>query len=229
MLQPQQHVVETNANERTSEPAARRFGLRLIPRSTTVTMSDGARYNLKGGLAWVLSWWPLPVVGCYSTGSSPHGDTRECGADFHRSIVQLVFVDEGIRGDDVALAAALGLRRVEPDHHKASTSTELMRTQVAAAQQRVFALEVSELDRAIADPAAAISFVLFENLLGRLDIIQPRLGPIVAAIEQGIQLGGKARHNAQQLFRLLETVPRMRLLPIWTASKPYTSRTVRLC
>lgn len=88
-----------------------------------------------------------------------------------------------------------------------------MRTQVATAQHSIFALEVSELDRAIADPAAAISLVPFENLLGRLDIIEPRLSPIMAAIEQGIQLGGKARHNAQQMFRLLETVPRDAIAP----------------
>ncbi|WP_454625346.1 hypothetical protein [Bradyrhizobium cenepequi] len=84
---------------------------------------------------------------------------------------------------------------------------------LAAAQQEILVLEVSELDRVIADPAAAISFVSFENLLGRLDVIEPRLGPIVAAIEQGIGLDGKARHNAQQMFRLLETVPRDAIAP----------------
>lgn len=113
----------------------------------------------------------------------------------------------GYRGDNVALAAALGLQRIGHADRKATTSPELARTLIAAAQQRIRALEVSDLDRAIADPAAAISFIPFESLLGRLDIIQPRLGPMVAAIEQGIGLGRKARDNAQQMFRLLETVP----------------------
>jgi hypothetical protein len=137
----------------------------------------------------------------------------ECTARFYRNIVQLVGVDEGSRGDDAALAAALGLKRVGPADRKATTSPELARTLIAAALQRVIAPEVSDLDRVIADPAAAISSVPFENLPGRLDIIQPRLDPIVTAIESGIQSGGKARDNARQMFRLLETVPRDAIAP----------------
>jgi hypothetical protein len=204
---PEEPILPPVMVERTWEPAVWRFGLRLDRKSTSVIMPDGISYNLKGGLARILSWWPLPILGCYSTGSSPHGDTRECDAGFWRDTVQLVFVDEGYSGDDVALAAALGLPRVRPADRKATTSPELMRTLVAAAQQRILALEISELDRAIADPTVAISFVPFENLHDRLDIIQPRLGSIMAAIEQGIGLGGKARHNAQQMFRLIETAP----------------------
>jgi hypothetical protein len=112
------------------------------------------------------------------------------------AIVQLVAVDEGTRGDDAALAAALGLKRIGSADRKATTSPELARTLIAAAR-----------------PAAAISSVPFEDLRGRLDIIQPRLDPIVAAIEQGIQSGGKARDNARQMFRLLETVSRDSIAP----------------
>lgn len=204
---PEDPVLPQVMVEKTFERAEPWFGLQLFRISTTVITPDGISYNLKGGFARILSWWPLPIVGCRSFGSAPHGDIRECGAGFHRSFVRLVFVDEGYSGDDMALAAALGLQRVRPADRKATTSPELMRTLVAAAQQRIIALEVSELDRVIADPTAAISFVPFENLQGRLDIIQPRLGLIVAAIERGIGLGGKARHNTQQMLRFLETVP----------------------
>jgi hypothetical protein len=198
--------------ERMSEHTER-SGLPLDRRSTTVTMPDGISYNLKGGLAGIRSWWPMPLAGCYSTGSSPHGETMECTARFYRNVVQLVAVDEGYHGDDAALAAALGLKRVGPADRKATTSPELARTLIAAALQRAIALEVSNLDRVIADPAAAISSVPFENLPGRLDIIRPRLDPIVAAIERGIQSGGKARDNARQMFRLLQTVPRDAMAP----------------
>jgi hypothetical protein len=215
--------------ERTSEHVEPWFGLPLDRRSTTVIMPDGISYTLKGGLAGILSWWPLPIAGCYSTGSSPHGETMECTARFYRNIVQLVGVDEGTRGDDVALAAALGLKRVAPADREATTSPELARTLIAAALQRVVALEISDLDRVTADPAMAISSVPFENLPGRLDIIQPRLDPIVAAIEQGIQLGEKHETTPGRCFVSLRRFRGMRLRPIWTGSRPSAPETVRLC
>jgi hypothetical protein len=55
---PEDPVLPPVVVERTSEREAPWFGLRLDRRSTTVTTPDDARYNLKGGVAGVLSWWP---------------------------------------------------------------------------------------------------------------------------------------------------------------------------
>jgi hypothetical protein len=118
---------------------------------------------------------------------------------------QIVRFNARADGDDVALAEALGLRRVPWDGRKA-VPPEIMRPLIAAARDRVIASESANLDRAIVDPKVALGSVPFTSLFGRRDIIVPRLDPMLTAIEQGIAFGGLAKANAQNMFHLLETI-----------------------
>lgn len=82
-------------------------------RDTVITMPDGRRYNLLGGVASPLAWIPIPILGCALNSAQPSWD---CTAQFTRNrFVPIVSGNIRFGRDSVVLAKALGLKPVSID------------------------------------------------------------------------------------------------------------------
>jgi hypothetical protein len=76
--------------------------------TTTITMPDGRRFELLGGVAAPLSWIPMPIMGCALNSGAPSWD---CGAGFMRNgSTPIVSGHTRYGRDSIVLAKALGLK-----------------------------------------------------------------------------------------------------------------------
>ncbi len=78
---------------------------------TTITMPDGRRFELFGGVAEPLFWIPRPIMGCALSSGAPSGN---CAVGFMRKTYTPIVSGKTRYGrDSMVLANALGLRRIE--------------------------------------------------------------------------------------------------------------------
>lgn len=164
---------------------------------TIVQMPDGTHHTLKNGTARPVSWLPMPVIGCTLISRDA---SWKCFAEFWRNHRRLQNSDASI------LAKALGLHPTSPEQRRATEDSEAVEL-IETAKERVIAAETGNLDRALDDVTVDIGSLPFQNLRGNIDIVLSRLDRIVSAIEQGSALKRHAYANAQQLFRLIESMP----------------------
>jgi hypothetical protein len=76
--------------------------------TTTITMPDGRRFELFGGVAAPLSWIPMPVMGCGLNSGAPSWD---CSAGFMRNgYTPIVSGNTRYGRDSMVLAKALALK-----------------------------------------------------------------------------------------------------------------------
>lgn len=177
---------------------------------TTVTLPDGSNFSLRGGYAAPLSWIPKPILGCALNSAGPSWD---CKVGFIRKrFTQLNDSESRYGSDDVVLARALGLKPVARSDRKAIDPAQA-RADTAMAFKRILDEETANLDRALTDPTAQIGSVPFSALRGRMDIILPRLGAMVLAVERGVEIRRNARSNAQQIFHLIMQAPASEIAP----------------
>ncbi len=188
-------------------------GLPVTLITTTIASTDGATHVLSGGVASPLRWFPMPVIGCaLNSGAARWSCTMQFWRDSAQPIER---VGRRFGAGDVALAQALGLRRVLPADRSAAPADEI-ETLIADAARRKLDAELAKLDAVLSDPEADIGSVPFDALLIRADIVTPRLSTIVATIETAIARkgnNGRGHSNGQQLLRLLNKVPRDALEP----------------
>ena len=94
---------------------------RLPVRTTTtmVTMPDGNTFDLRGGVASPLTWFPMPIMGCALNSAAP---SWECGMVFWRDSFTPIISGDTRYGRETALfARALGLNPVAPADRQAGS------------------------------------------------------------------------------------------------------------
>jgi hypothetical protein len=177
--------------------------------TTTVTMPDGRRFTLLGGVAAPLSWIPMPVIGCALNSGAPSWD---CGAGFKRdSFTPIVAGDTRYRRDSVVLAAALGLKRVAIGERRGGDPSLVLK-KIETVEESTLARQLAAIDGMIADPRAKADWQVGvvsnrpEALLSRADGIMT--GIERAAVAATVSKSGHASANGHTLAGLLARLPR---------------------
>lgn len=186
--------------------------LKVSAEDMTISMPDGSRYLFRGGEASPLWWVPLPVMGCLPTYSG-----LDCSISLMRgSDVPLVGDEEDNRADLKEFGRSLGLLR-RSEAWKPTPSQEIM-ARAEASRKAEAARAIAELDRAIGElddaiggAAGKLGTSTRSILEGRNDILEPRLGRIIAAIERDLGRAhapdGKNRSSAFELYMLVRELP----------------------
>lgn len=135
-------VLQENALEGT---------LPITRESTTVKMPDGTAFQLLGGVASPLKWFPMPVMGCALNSGAPSWD---CSAGFMRNgFTPIVSGKSRYLRDSLTLATALGLKAVAPSERRTSDS-ETLKAKFEAIEQSTLERQLANIDAMIADPLA---------------------------------------------------------------------------
>lgn len=181
--------------------------------TTTVTMPDGKIFTLFGGVAGPLSWLPMPIVGCgFDTG----GPDWNCGAGFWRNgFTPIVSGNTRYRRDEVVLADALGLKRVELGDRRGGDQT-LVLARMAEVEGATLKRQLAQIDKMVADPLADADWqVGVVESTG--SALLARAEPIMSGIERAATYQtplehAKARNNGRVLAKLLANLPRDRFV-----------------
>jgi hypothetical protein len=92
---------------------------------TTITMPDGRRFELFGGVAAPLFWIPRPIMGCALNSGAP---SWNCTAGFMRKTFTPIVSGKTRYGrDSMVLANALGLRSIAVEDRVGSDSEFVLR------------------------------------------------------------------------------------------------------
>jgi hypothetical protein len=182
--------------------------------TAVIKMPNRNEHQIRYGFASPLKWFPLPMMGCvYPLMGS---GKEECGFWFMRD--SWVPIVEGTNskfdGSDAAIAAALGLKPVDPKNRKASSNSvinDAIQTAIKLNTDRNTSdatKQLAWLDQVIKDPLRYRTVTSgFSNLNGRSDLLKPRLPRMMDVIERGAKNYGVEGTNAGDLIRLMETLP----------------------
>ena len=174
----------------------------------TVRAPDGRSFQVLGGMAAPLRWFPMPVMGCALNSAAPSWD---CDAGFLRSGYTPI-IDTGPRfeSDWIALARALGLAPVAPrDRRGADPKTLLVR--LDRFEENALSSELDALQRIVSDPTAKKASVPFGVLGARPKALAEQAEPIMEGLERAAKLSSEARDNGRIFTRLLARLPVERL------------------
>lgn len=177
---------------------------------TTITPDIGRARQLRTGKAKPLPLLPAPMLFCVDF--KLDGAKGACAAMLWRSDANLIDGKWRFGRSGDVLASALGIRQRDNSYDLPVPKARI-RAVMEQASDRIRAQELTNLDRAIADPMVEIGSVPFNSLRNRGDLITPRLDGIVRAIEFGVANQGNSHGNAQQMFRLLDYVSHDALRP----------------
>lgn len=190
---PQMRVTVSEHHERVS-------GLPTVQTVTSIAAPDGTSYRLRGGRAAPLRWFPMLAIGC---GLNSAEARWECGGGFLRADFTPL-VDKGVkyRGGSLALAEALGLRRVAPGERQGAPS-ELVTALIENVAAGALAADLADLDRVTVEPAAKIDAIPFRVLSQRPDALVPRAEQVMQALEAAARASPEKRYAAQDNGRNL--------------------------
>jgi hypothetical protein len=176
----------------------------------TITMPDGKKHTVITGYASSYGWFPK-IAMAYDP-LNPSFDKIMFG--FARNDFIQINTEAGrFTSANAALAKALGLKRVKPNERE-SSDTSSIKLLIENEFSNVIETETELLDRALVNVNEDIGTVPFNSLRGRQEVILPRLGRIVTALERAMNhKGNYARNNAQALYHLAEQVPESEIAP----------------
>ena len=173
--------------------------LPVRPVTTTVTTPDGRRFKLHGGTASPLPLIPLPALDCGSL-----DDAHDCEFVFIRTAwVPLLPGDATDDRDDLALARALGLKRVSIGERRQGTVPEAVLAMIA--RSKVVTPEMAELaaiDEMIANPDAHIVWDTSPVGDNPAELVA-RKDAIMRSIERGMDAFPEKAHLTSQTGPLL--------------------------
>lgn len=186
--------------------------LPVVRVTTTITMSDGRRFQLLGGTASPLAWIPMPVMGC---GLNSGAASWDCDAGFWRnSFTPIVSGNTRYSRDSMVLAAALGLKRVAIADRRGGDPT-LVLAKMAAVEEATLSRQLANIDAMIADPLAKADWQV-GVIVNRPEALASRADAIMTGIERAEAAGGndryKARESGRILAGLLAKLPRERFV-----------------
>lgn len=175
--------------------------------TTTATLPDGRRFELRGGTASPLGWIPLPVLGCALNSGNASWD---CTTGFVRNgFTPIVSGDTQYTRDQEVLARALRLRRVAIAERQA-TVPDAIRPIIAEAEKATLANQIADVDAMIADPIGRVGFET-TVLESRPEELAIRANAIMAGLERAAAASGDDRDYAREsgliLARLLAMTP----------------------
>jgi hypothetical protein len=177
--------------------------------TTTVTMPDGTVYELLGGVASPLKWFPMPVLGCTLNSGAPSWD---CSAGFTRNgFTPIVSGNTRYLRDSLTLAKALGLKEVTPSKRRAIDSG-FLKVKFNAIEQSTLERQLANIDAMIADPLAKVVDWRVDVVGNRPDALISRADAIMTGVERAAAVTGndrgRAREGGRILARLLADLPR---------------------
>lgn len=187
-------------------------GLPVTRVTTIVTMPDGRRFRLLGGVAAPLSRFPMPVMGCALNSGAASWD---CMSAFYRDgFTPIVTGNTRYGRDNVVLAQALGLKRVAPENRR-SGDPALVNAKIDAAEATALAHQLASLDAMIADPLAKIIDWQVGVIANRPEVLDERGDAIMAGIERAAAATAdderyKAREGGRIMAGLIARLPRAR-------------------
>ena len=194
---------------RTIEAPGKQAWLPVRAVSTIIETPDGARFELKGGTAAPLSWFPRPVFGCgvfLAKAGAP------CSGFFGRDdFTPIVSGTTRDHRDARVLARALGLKPVALADRTAGDVPAALEERMQAIRQQTRQRQLANLDAMIADP-------LMENpdwqtgVLIHDDALLAQKAPeIMAGLERATAIYGedsyRAARSGQTLAGLVADLP----------------------
>lgn len=176
--------------------------------TTTVTMSNGRRFELRGGSAAPLRTFPLPVMGCALNSSNPSWD---CNIGFMRAgFTPIVSGDTRYTRDSIALARALGLKPVTPATRQQAAVPDAILARIADIERKAVEQQLAAVDVMIADPFAEASWDT-DVLAKTPEILVTRASGIMRGLERAAAVEGDARFKVRDtghiLAQLLAALP----------------------
>ncbi|MEM1047782.1 MAG: hypothetical protein AAGL24_16615 [Pseudomonadota bacterium] len=194
---------------RVSEHEEKEYKNRLpINRLTTsITMPDGQHFELSGGFAAPLSWFPRPVMGC---GLNSAAAKWECAAQFWRKgFTPIIEGDTRFRRDAALLAHALGLNSISlADRDGADQNLVLARA--AAITDTTLARQLADIDAILADRPDDVVDWDVDVVVRRPETLTPRAHAIVAGLERAAanteEDGRQVRRGGKILARLVASL-----------------------
>lgn len=191
-----------------------RYGTLPVSRTvTTIATPDGKRFQLLGGVAEPLSWFPMPMMGCWLNSGGPKW---QCDAGFKRSgYTPIVSGDTRFSRDSVVLARALGLKRV-PIAARKGGDPALVRAKIAELEQAALAQQLAAIDGMIADPTARVKEWQTSVVANNPEILAAKADEIMRGLERAAAVGDenflKARESGRILAGLIAQLPRERFV-----------------
>lgn len=166
---------------------------------------DGADpVRLTTGSAAPLSWWPIPVIGCWLNSGAP---SWQCSAGFQRERLRGLGGEGGYGGAAVeAIATALNLTpRPDDEAGIPDDGTALARLRQTVSQNVDNATAM--LDRMISDPMIRATVHDVPGLRERPDILAPRADGMVRAVSKALDGGPRTREVGTILQSFLAQLP----------------------
>ncbi|WP_442188745.1 hypothetical protein [Rhizobium leguminosarum] len=168
--------------------------------SMTITMPDGRRFQLLGGMAAPLGWIPMPIIGCGLNSGAPSWD---CTAGFSRNgFTPIVSGNSRYKGDSIVLAQALGLKPMAVENRVGSDSAVIL-AKIAVTEEATLARQIANVDAMIADPAAKVTERRVDVLINHTDVLTSRADAIMTGVERAAAMTGRLRSSARENGRIL--------------------------
>jgi hypothetical protein len=195
------------------ETKTREGTLPLTRVTTTIQMPDARRFELLGGVAAPLSWWPMPMMGCGLNSGAPSWD---CTAGFWRNgFTPVVPGLTRYNRDMTALARTLGLRPVTVDE-RVGADPGLVLRKIADIEQATLARQLASIDAMIADPLAKLIDWQVGVVANSPEALSSRADAMMTGVERAAAVEGRDRSKAREggciLARLLAQLPPERII-----------------
>jgi hypothetical protein len=202
--QPELPIV-TIAKEGTSDVE---FILPINRITTTITMPNGGKFELLGGMARPLPWIPIPIVACFLKSFESIG--TDCTARFNRGETTIIPESDDRNRSALTLAKALGLKPVAVDN-RVATDSKIILAKLSALGGLTLERQWANVDAIIADPVAKIIDWQVQVLVNRPDILDKHADAIVIGLQRAAAVTGNARVSAREsgliLARLISELP----------------------
>lgn len=193
------------------------FGLHLTRTRTTIFTPDGKKFELQGGFAAPLQWFPMPVMGC---GLNSGGPSWNCDAGFMRDGFTPIAPGKGRFGrDQVNLAEALGLKRVAIADRKGA-DLSLVQGKIAEFERNAIAHQLAKVDAMVADPLKRFEYHDVNLIVHRSEALTSRAAAIMSGLERAVMLGKAnpdlTKPTGNTLSHLLTSLPRSQFVSFRT-------------
>lgn len=166
--------------------------------------AQGSPVALMTGIAAPLSWFPMPVLGCFLNASPGRW---VCKAGFDHGGLRALGVDAEVgQEQSTAVARALGLAPVpiQDRHVKAIT---VFPAALSSSIDAVNSVSSENLDRLIADPSQQVWINDLAGLREHPEVWRQRISAVQETMERALDGGEQTRPGARTLQQLLASLP----------------------